>query len=53
MLADLGTDYVQPNKAPGNTTFVAGFIQGMFPLMSNVHMAKYFKANVGDTSPNT
>lgn len=37
MAAYLYENYVEPNSAPGNTSFVAGFIQ----------------ANVGDTSPNT
>ncbi|EJD08259.1 Neutral/alkaline nonlysosomal ceramidase [Fomitiporia mediterranea MF3/22] len=37
MAAFLYEDMVEPNAMPGNTTFVAGFVQ----------------ANVGDTSPNT
>jgi neutral ceramidase len=37
MVVDVILDFVEPNSAPGNTSFVAGFVQ----------------ANVGDTSPNT
>lgn len=62
-------DMVEPDAMPGNTTFVAGFVQGKFNFSlptpsytspiheyqtnNNIPTTHSFIANVGDTSPNT
>lgn len=44
---------VEPNSMPGNNTLVAGFTQGIKKTSINGTFLTLFKANVGDTSPNT
>ena len=57
MAAFLYENAVEPNSMPGNTSFVAGFVQGKPVAFAGAfHFKpdpKSLTANVGDTSPNT